>query len=161
MSDFMLSAPKGQKKNRKILGRGSGSGRGKTSGKGHKGQNSRAGGGVRPGFEGGQMPLYRRVARRGFSNEPFRNKKAEIRLSDIERAFSDGDTVTMDELRKKKLVKKTDRMAKILNNGKLSKKVTISGLSVSSGAKEAIEKAGGSIQNTSEQEKEETNKTQE
>ncbi|MFP4382839.1 MAG: 50S ribosomal protein L15 [Spirochaetia bacterium] len=161
MSDFMLSAPKGQKKNRKILGRGTGSGRGKTSGKGHKGQNSRAGGGVRPGFEGGQMPLYRRVARRGFSNEPFRNDKAEIRLSDIERSFSDGDTVTMDELRKKKLVKKTDRMAKILNNGKLSKKVTISGISVSSGAKEVIEKAGGSIQNTSEQEKEETNKTQE
>jgi large subunit ribosomal protein L15 len=160
MSDFKISAPKGQRKNRKILGRGSGSGRGKTCGRGHKGQKSRSGGSVRPGFEGGQMPLYRRLARRGFSNEPFKITNTEISLTNIDRSFNDGETVTIEELRKRKVIKRNDKSVKILNNGTLGKKVTIKGVAISAGAKKAIEDAGGSVQENTEQEEAEKNNKQ-
>ena len=95
MGEMLLRAPKGARKNKRRIGRGPSSGKGGTSGKGHKGQKARSGGGVRPGFEGGQMPLYRRIARRGFSNFPFKKKYQIVRLDSLNK-FSDGDTVTLD-----------------------------------------------------------------
>ncbi len=96
-----LRAPQGATRSRKRIGRGPSSGHGKTSGKGHKGQNARSGGGVRPGFEGGQMPLYRRIARRGFSNYPFKVEYIGINVSALEQSFGDGDTVTLESLKRR------------------------------------------------------------
>ena len=90
-----IIAPKGANTKKTILGRGASS-KGRTSGRGHDGQNSRSGGGTRPGFEGGQMPLYRRLARRGFSNEPFKVEYEVVSLDDISRVFNDGDVVTLE-----------------------------------------------------------------
>ena len=140
-----LHAPEGATRRRKRIGRGPGSGHGKTSGKGHKGQKSRAGGGVRPGFEGGQMPLYRRIARRGFSNYPFKVEYIGVNLSILERSYADGETVSLDTLREKRVVKKRAEYVKILGEGELTKKLTIQGLKVSKGAQEKISAAGGTV----------------
>src|SRR5215469_11319939 len=102
--DFNLRAPVGANKKKKILGRGQGSGRGTTSGKGHKGQKARSGGKTYAGFEGGQMPLYRRLAHRGFSNYPFKKTFQIVNLNDIDKRFNDGDVVDEGSLFKKGLV---------------------------------------------------------
>lgn len=145
MSDIKLIAPCGANKKMKKVGRGAGSGLGKTSGKGHKGQNARSGGGVRPGFEGGQMPLFRRVARRGFSNYPFKYSFAVVNVADLENKFEDGDTVTWEALVENGLIKAKDVLVKILGDGELTKKLTVEMLDMSASAKEKIEKAGGKI----------------
>ena len=145
MSDIILKAPCGANKNRKKVGRGMGSGLGKTSGKGHKGQNARSGGGVRPGFEGGQMPLFRRVSRRGFKNYPFKISFAVVNVADLENKFSSGDTVTWEALVERNLIKAKDVLVKILGDGELTKALTVEMLDMSASAKEKIEKAGGKI----------------
>jgi len=141
-----LRAPQGATKKAKKLGRGQGSGHGGTAGRGNKGQNSRSGGGVRPGFEGGQMPLYRRIARRGFSNYPFKETVVVVNLSEIDHSYKNGETVSLETLKEKRLVKKSVELAKILGNGDITKKVTVSGVRVSASAKEKIVKAGGSVE---------------
>jgi len=145
MSDIILKAPCGANKNRKKVGRGMGSGLGKTSGKGHKGQNARSGGGVRPGFEGGQMPLFRRVSRRGFKNYPFKVTFAVVNVADLEQKFENDETVTWEALVERNLIKAKDVLVKILGNGELTKKLTVEMLNMSASAKEKIEKAGGKI----------------
>jgi len=129
------------KKNRKRIGRGPGSGSGKTSGKGHKGQNARSGGGVRPGFEGGQLPLYRRLSKRGFNNYNFRTVYATVNVSDLER-FDEGTVVTVELLKEVGLVKKELDGVKVLGNGELSKKLTVKANKFSETAKEKIENVG-------------------
>ncbi|ORC38225.1 50S ribosomal protein L15 [Marispirochaeta aestuarii] len=140
-----LHAPKGSTKKKIIVGRGNSARRGRTSGKGNNGQNARSGGGVRPGFEGGQMPLYRRVARRGFSNYPFKKEYLPVNLELIEKKFADGETVSLETLKEKKLVKGKNVAVKILANGEITKKLTFQVDHVSSAAKEKIEKAGGTV----------------
>ena len=122
-----------------------GSGLGKTSGKGHKGQNARSGGGVRPGFEGGQMPLFRRVSRRGFKNYPFKMTFAVVNVADLEKNFESGETVTWEALVERNLIKAKDILVKILGDGELTKALTVEMLDMSASAKEKIEKAGGKI----------------
>ena len=131
--------------NRKRIGRGPGSGNGKTAGKGHKGQNARSGGGVRPGFEGGQLPLYRRLSKRGFNNYNFRTVYATVNVSDLER-FDEGTTVTVEMLKEVGLVNKELDGVKVLGNGKLSKKLTVKANKFSSSAKQKIENVGGTIE---------------
>jgi large subunit ribosomal protein L15 len=145
MSELVLNAPVGANKSRKRLGRGAGSGLGKTAGKGDKGQNARSGGGVRLGFEGGQMPLYRRIASRGFSNYPFKKINKVVNIADIESAYSNGEKVSMETLLEKSLIRRSDRNVKLLGNGELTKKLEVSLDNISASAKEKIEKAGGSI----------------
>lgn len=128
-------------RDRKRIGRGNGSGNGKTAGKGHKGQNARSGGGVRIGFEGGQMPLMRRIPKRGFNNI-FATKYAIINVSDLNR-FNDGDVVGVTELKAAGLVKKEYDGVKVLGNGDISVKVTVKAAKFSQSAVEKIEKAGG------------------
>ena len=140
----MIKAPKGANRKKTIVGRGVAS-KGRTCGRGHNGQNSRSGGGVRPGFEGGQMPLYRRVARRGFTNGPFKEEYAVVSLDEISLTFEDGDVITLDALKETGLVKGARTQAKILNNGELTKKVVIDGVKVSASAIEKIKAAGGEI----------------
>lgn len=126
-------------------GRGVGSGNGKTAGRGHKGQNSRSGGGVRPGFEGGQMPLYRRLPKRGFNNSKFAPAYIEINVSDLEK-FAEGTTVDAAILADSGLlsVPKVNDGIKVLGNGELTKKLTVKAAKFTASAKEKIEKAGGS-----------------
>jgi len=143
--DFDLHAPVGANKKKRIVGRGQGSGRGTTSGKGHKGQQARSGGKTYIGFEGGQMPLYRRLARRGFSNYPFKKEWQIINLADIEKRFEALETVDIVSLIKKGLIKKT-LPVKILADGNLTKKLNFKVAAVSASAKEKIEKAGGSVE---------------
>ena len=131
-----------ESKNRKRIGRGPGSGTGKTAGKGHKGQNARSGGGVRPGFEGGQLPLYRRLSKRGFNNYNFRTVYATVNVSDLER-FDEGKTVTIEMLKEAGLVKKELDGIKVLGHGELTKKLTVKASKFSETAKEKIEKLGG------------------
>ena len=125
----------------KRIGRGNGSGNGKTAGKGHKGQKARSGGGVRIGFEGGQMPLMRRIPKRGFNNI-FATKYAIINVSDLNR-FNDGDVVGVTELIAAGLVKKEYDGVKVLGNGDITVKVTVKAATFSKSAVEKIEKAGG------------------
>ena len=125
----------------KRLGRGTGSGLGKTSGKGHKGAKARIGGGKRPGFEGGQMPLYRRVPKRGLNNI-FGTEYAEVNVERLD-CFNDGDTVTVEKLLEAGIIKKTLDGVKILGNGDLSKKLTVQANKFTAGAKEKIEAVGG------------------
>ena len=132
-------------KARKRIGRGPGSGNGKTSGKGHKGQNARSGGGVRPGFEGGQLPLYRRLSKRGFNNYNFRTNYATVNVSDLEK-FAEGTVVTKELLIEAGLVKKELDGIKVLGNGKLTKKLTVKANKFSSAAKTKIENVGGTIE---------------
>lgn len=132
-------------KTRKRVGRGAGSGLGKTSGKGHKGQNARSGGGVRPGFEGGQLPLFRRLSKRGFNNYNFRTVYATVNVGDLER-FEEGTTVTKELLIEVGLVKKELDGIKILGNGELTKKLTVKADKFSSTAKTKIENVGGTTE---------------
>lgn len=128
-------------------GRGPGSGNGKTAGRGHKGQNARSGGGVRPGFEGGQMPLYRRLPKRGFNNKRFATQYITVPLNRLER-FEDGavvDAVALREAGVVKFGKKNDGI-KILGTGSLTKKLTVKAAKFTQQAKEKIEKAGGSVE---------------
>jgi large subunit ribosomal protein L15 len=140
--------PKGATTPCKVLGRGTGTGKGCTAGKGTKGQNSRAGGGTRLGFEGGQMPLFRRVARRGFSNYPFKKKYLTLKVGSLG-VFKDGDTVNQESLAAAGLI--PSRMKgkrtgiKILAGGEISKKLTVAVDRVSAGAAEKIKAAGGTI----------------
>ena len=132
-------------KTRKRVGRGAGSGLGKTSGKGHKGQNARSGGGVRPGFEGGQLPLFRRLSKRGFNNYNFRTVYATVNVGDLER-FEEGTTVTKELLIEVGLVKKELDGIKVLGNGELTKKLTVKADKFSSTAKTKIENVGGTTE---------------
>ena len=132
----------GATKNRKRIGRGTGSGNGKTAGKGHKGQNARSGGGVRPGFEGGQLPLFRRLPKRGFSNAKFKTEYAVINLSDLNK-FENDAVITPELLKEMGLVKNQLCGIKVLGNGTLEKKVIVKAHKFSSVAKEQIEKLGG------------------
>ena len=136
-----MSIIPGSKKKRNRVGRGIGSGNGKTAGKGMKGQNSRSGGGVRPGFEGGQMPLQRRLPKRGFNNI-FATEYATIKVSDLEK-FEAGSTVDANALIEKGIIKKTLDGVKVLGNGTLTKALNVKLTAYSASAKEKIEKAGG------------------
>ena len=127
---------------RKRVGRGPGSGLGKTSGKGHKGQNARSGGGVRPGFEGGQLPLFRRLPKRGFSNARFKTVYAVINLSDLNK-FEEGAIITPELLKEMGILKNQLDGVKVLGNGNLEKKLTVKANKFSKTAIEAIEKMGG------------------
>lgn len=129
-------------KTRKRVGRGPGSGTGKTAGRGENGQNSRSGGGVRIGFEGGQTPLFRRLPKRGFSNANFKKVYAIINLDDLNK-FEDGAEVTPEILKDMGLVKNTKDGIKVLGQGKLERKLTVKANKFSSSAKETIEKIGG------------------
>jgi large subunit ribosomal protein L15 len=131
----------GSKKNRRRVGRGIGSGLGKTAGRGHKGQKARAGGFHKVGFEGGQMPLQRRLPKRGFLATTI-TKAAEVRMGDLSRV--DGE-VNLEGLKKAGLVPGDAKRAKIILSGKLDKAVKVNGIAASKGAKAAIEKAGGSV----------------
>ncbi|MGI5965366.1 MULTISPECIES: 50S ribosomal protein L15 [Anaerotruncus] len=136
-----LSPAPGASRDAYRKGRGAGSGNGKTAGKGHKGQKARSGGGVRPGFEGGQMPLQRRVPKRGFINI-FATKYATVNVSDLEK-FEDGAVVDAQALVDAGLLKKTLDGVKVLGRGELTKKLTVNCAAFSASAKEKIEKAGG------------------
>jgi large subunit ribosomal protein L15 len=139
-----LKPKKGARHAKKRVGRGPGSGHGKTSGRGEKGQKSRSGFSRQPGFEGGQMPLHRRLPKRGFTNI-FKTDYAVVNLSDLER-FDNGATVDETALRQAGLVKGQHDGIKVLGNGKLSKKLTVSATKFSATAKSAIEAAGGTVQ---------------
>ena len=132
----------GATKEVKRIGRGHGSGHGKTAGKGHKGQWARSGGGVRPGFEGGQTSLARRMPKRGFNNI-FATQYAIVNVADLAAAFNAGDVVDTEALKAKGLVKKTLDGVKVLGNGELTKALTVKAAAYSASAKEKIEKAGG------------------
>ncbi|HOO61801.1 MAG TPA: 50S ribosomal protein L15 [Bacillota bacterium] len=125
-------------------GRGVGSGNGKTAGRGHKGQNSRSGGGVRPGFEGGQMPLYRRLPKRGFNNTRFAPQYIEVNIADLEK-FADGTEIDAAILKDSGIlsIPKVNDGIKVLGNGELTKKLTVKATKFTQSAKEKIEKAGG------------------
>ncbi len=138
-------SPSVPKKSRKRVGRGNSSGWGKTAAKGMNGQKSRAGGGVKPYFEGGQMPIYRRIPKRGFSNAIFRKDYAIITLDTLNN-FNDGDVVTPELLYAEFLIKNLKDGVKILANGELTKKLTVKAHKISKAAKAAIEAKGGSVE---------------
>ena len=139
-----LSPAQGSAKAAYRKGRGAGSGNGKTAGKGHKGQNARSGGGVRVGFEGGQLPLYRKLPKRGFKNR-FAVNYAVVNVAALNR-FEDGAVVDVEALKAAKLVRKELDGVKILGNGELTKKLTVKATVFSATAKEKIEAAGGKIE---------------
>ena len=136
-----LSPAVGSAKDSYRRGRGPGSGNGKTAGKGHKGQNARSGGGVRPGFEGGQLPLYRKLPKRGFNNK-FATNYAIVNVSALN-VFEDGAVVDLEALLAKKIVRKGLDGLKVLGNGELTKKITVKAAVFSATAKEKITAAGG------------------
>ena len=123
-------------------GRGPGSGNGKTAGKGHKGQNARSGGGVRIGFEGGQLPLYRKLPKRGFKNR-FATEYAIVNVETLNKYFNDGDTVNLEALMAAGIIKKSLDGLKVLGNGEITKKLTVEASIFSATAKEKIEAVGG------------------
>ena len=137
-----LSPAAGSTKAKKRVGRGIGSGWGKTCGSGHKGQKSRSGGTVRPGFEGGQMPLQMRLPKYGFSSRVSRIT-AEIRSGELNKV--NGDVVNLETLRKAGLINASIKRVKVMLSGEVTRKLTVEGIRVSKGAKEAVEKAGGSV----------------
>ncbi len=141
-----LKPKKGSRHAKKRVGRGPGSGHGKTAGRGEKGQKSRSGFSRQPGFEGGQMPLHRRLPKRGFTNI-FKREYAVVNVSDLER-FDNGATVDEAALRSAGLVKGQNDGIKVLGDGKLSKKLTVSATKFSASAKKQIEAAGGTVQET-------------
>ena len=141
MKLYELSPAEGSTKGNFRKGRGAGSGNGKTAGKGHKGQNARSGGGVRPGFEGGQIPLYRRLPKRGFNNV-FAKHYAIVNVSDLE-VFENDSVITTEVLLEKRIIRKALDGVKILGRGELTKKVTVQAAIFSAGAKEKIESVGG------------------
>ena len=140
-----LSPAAGSAKENFRKGRGPASGNGKTAGKGHKGQNARSGGGVRPGFEGGQLPLYRKLPKRGFNNAKFAKVYAIVNVAALN-AFEDGAVVDLEALMAKKIVRKANDGLKVLGNGELTKKLTVKATVFSATAKEKIEAAGGKIE---------------
>lgn len=142
-----LRPPKGAVKSKKRIGRGNGSTVGGTSGRGSNGQNARSGGGVRPGFEGGQMPLYRRIARRGFSNYPFKKEYELIYLNKLDEKYKDGETVNFVTLKEKGILSGKNKLVKILSNGEINKKLKISVDKISASAKEKLTAAGCEILN--------------
>jgi len=149
MNLHTLAPNKGAKHRVKRLGCGESSGHGKTSCKGNKGQKARSGGGTRVGFEGGQMPLHRRLPKRGFNNFNFKTKVEVVNVGQLEKAFDDGATVTEEALREAGLINRSCEVIKILGSGELTKKLVIAGgATVSASAKEKIEKAGGSVEET-------------
>ena len=137
-----LSPAPGSNQEPKRKGRGIGTGNGKTAGRGHKGQWARSGGGVRPGFEGGQMPLARRLPKRGFNNKVFAKHYAEVNVSALN-AFEDGETICVVAMLEKGLIGKACDGVKVLGNGELKKKLTVKAAGFSKSAKEKIEAAGG------------------
>jgi large subunit ribosomal protein L15 len=141
-----LSPKKGSNRDRKRVGRGPGSGHGKTASRGHKGSKSRSGYGTRPGFEGGQMPLQRRLPKRGFTNI-FRKEYEIVQVRDLE-SFESGSRVDREALVKAGLINKKSALVKVLANGELSKSLTVAVDKVSSGAKKKIEAAGGTVEVT-------------
>ena len=147
MSDMMrlntLSPAPGAKKNAKRVGRGIGSGYGKTAGRGHKGQKARSGGSIRPGFEGGQMPMQKRLPKFGFSSR-IAKTTAQIRLSELNVAGV--DVIDLEALRSADLINQDVTRARVFLSGELSKAVTVKGLAVTKGAREAIEAAGGKVE---------------
>lgn len=145
-----LSPAAGSTKARKRVGRGIGSGWGKTCGTGHKGQKSRSGGTVRPGFEGGQMPLQMRLPKYGFSSRVGRIT-AEIRSGELNKV--EGDVVNLETLRKAGLINASIKRVKVMLSGEVTRKLTVEGIRVSKGAKEAVEKAGGSVVEPAAEEK--------
>ncbi|MFP4560272.1 MAG: 50S ribosomal protein L15 [Thiohalorhabdus sp.] len=138
-----LKPAPGSRKPRKRVGRGESSGWGKTSAKGHKGQKARSGGSIKAGFEGGQMPLQRRLPKRGFHNR-FAERYAEIRLDHLN-AFEDGAEITEEALRQAGIMKGADRWAKLLGSGNLERRVTVKLTKVTGGARKAVEAAGGTV----------------
>ena len=138
-----LKPAEGSKSNRKRVGRGIGSGSGKTAGRGHKGQKARSGGYHKIGFEGGQMPLQRRLPKRGFASTGGRDS-AEVRLYHIN--VLDAEVIDLDALKEAGVVGKHVKRVKVINTGTLERKVTIKGLGVTKGAREAIESAGGKVE---------------
>ncbi|WP_100658706.1 50S ribosomal protein L15 [Alteromonas flava] len=138
-----LAPAPGAKNSGKRLGRGIGSGLGKTGGRGHKGQKSRSGGSVKPGFEGGQMPIQRRLPKFGFTSR-VGLVSDQVTLSEI--AKVEGDTVSLETLKAAGLVKKDIQFVKVMKSGEISRAVTVSGVKVSKGAREAIEAAGGKVE---------------
>ena len=137
-----LSPAEGSAKAAWLKGRGTGSGNGKTAGKGHKGQNARSGGGVRPGFEGGQLPLYRKLPKRGFHNK-FATVYATVNVGALNAKFEDGATVDLDALMAARIVRDPKDGLKVLGGGELTKKLTVKAACFSASAKEKIEAAGG------------------
>jgi large subunit ribosomal protein L15 len=138
-----LSPAPGSKPSRKRVGRGIGSGLGKTGGRGHKGMKSRSGGSVAPGFEGGQMPIQRRLPKFGFTS---RKSFVTDQVTLAEIAKVDGDTASLETLKAAGIVKKEIQFVKVVKSGEVSRAVTVSGLKVTKGAKEAIEAAGGKVE---------------
>ncbi len=138
-----LSPAEGSKKNRKRVGRGIGSTDGKTAGRGHKGQKARAGGFHKVGFEGGQMPLQRRLPKRGFASSTARYN-AEVRLYHI--AAMEADVIDIEALKKAGVIKHDANKVKVINTGEVGRAVTLKGLAVTKGAKAAIEAAGGKVE---------------
>jgi len=142
---YELQPVPGAKKAPMRKGRGHGSGNGKTAGRGHKGQNARAGGGVRPGFEGGQMPLYRRVPKRGFNNKDFAKVYAEVNVATLN-IFDDNTVVNGELLKEKGIIKKLYDGVSVLGNGELTKKLTVQAARFTKTASEKIEAAGGKVE---------------
>ncbi len=140
-----LSPAEGSRKSARRLGRGMGSGLGKTSGKGHKGAKARSGGGKRPGFEGGQTPLYRILPKRGFSNSRFAIRYAEVNVSDLE-LFENGSVIDPQALLASGIIRKELDGVKILGDGELTKSLTVKAAKFSKGAKEKIEASGGKVE---------------
>ena len=140
-----LSPAEGSVKENFRKGRGAGSGNGKTAGKGHKGQNARSGGGVRPGFEGGQIPLYRKHPKRGFNNK-FATNYAIVNVQTINDRFENGAVVDMEALLAAKIIRKPMDGLKVLGNGEITKKLTVKAAVFSATAKEKIEAAGGKVE---------------
>ena len=140
-----LSPAAGSTKKAWRKGRGPGSGNGKTAGRGHKGQNARSGGGVRTGFEGGQIPLYRRLPKRGFTNDVFKKEYAIINVEALDK-FNDGDVVSIETLLNEGIIKKELCGLKVLGRGEITKKLTVKATIFSASAKEKIEAAGGKVE---------------
>ncbi|KYP79679.1 50S ribosomal protein L15 [Ferroacidibacillus organovorans] len=140
-----LSPQPGSRKSRKRLGRGIGSGLGKTSGRGHKGQWARSGGGVRLGFEGGQTPLFRRLPKRGFSNEPFKTEYAIVNVGQL-KSFEAGTVVTPELLLERRIIRKLKDGVKLLGEGEIAMGVTVRVHAASSSAVEKIQNAGGTVE---------------
>lgn len=144
MKLFELQPAPGSSKERKRKGRGHATGNGKTAGRGHKGQKARSGGGVRPGFEGGQMPLYRRIPKRGFTNI-FAKVYSEVNIAQLDK-FDDGTIVTPELLKQSGVISKINDGVVVLGNGEMSKKLTVKASRFTKSAAEKIEAAGGKVE---------------
>lgn len=141
-----LKPAEGSKKRPKRIGRGLGSGHGKTSTKGHKGQKARSGGTKGPGFEGGQMPLQRRLPKRGFSNAPFKKVYAIVNLDDLNKISTEVDVITPEVLKERGIVKNLKDGLKILGNGDIDRAITVKAHAISKSARQKIENRGGKVE---------------